>query len=85
MVEAGVDVVEVGLPYSDPVLDGPVIQQAVDRALAAGITPADVLRTVEAVARTGVPVAGHDLLEPDRAVRRGPRSPPTWPRPGERG
>jgi tryptophan synthase alpha chain len=56
MVEAGVDVVEVGLPYSDPVLDGPVIQAAVDRALAAGTTTADVLRTVEAVARTGVPV-----------------------------
>ena len=49
MVEAGVDAVEVGLPYSDPVIDGPVIQQAVDRALAAGTTPADVLRTVEAV------------------------------------
>ena len=56
MVEAGVDVVEVGLPYSDPVLDGPVIQQAVEQALAGGITPAGVLRTVEAVARTGVPV-----------------------------
>ena len=55
MVEAGVDVVEVGLPYSDPVIDGPVIQQAVDQALAAGTTPADVLRTVEAVTRTGVP------------------------------
>jgi tryptophan synthase alpha chain len=56
MVSAGVDAVEVGLPYSDPVIDGPVIQQAVDRALAAGTTPARVLRTVEAVARTGVPV-----------------------------
>jgi len=55
MVEAGVDVFEVGLPYSDPVIDGPVIQQAVDRALAAGTTPRDVLRTVEAVARMGVP------------------------------
>jgi tryptophan synthase alpha chain len=56
MVDAGVDVFEVGLPYSDPVIDGPVIQRAVDRALAAGTTPAMVLRTVEAVARTGVPV-----------------------------
>lgn len=56
MVEAGVDVVEVGLPYSDPVIDGPVIQQAVDRALAAGTTPREVLRTVGTVARTGVPV-----------------------------
>jgi tryptophan synthase alpha chain len=56
MVAAGVDIVEVGLPYSDPVIDGPVIQQAVDRALAAGTTPATVLRTVEAVAATGAPV-----------------------------
>ena len=56
MVSGGVDVVEVGLPYSDPVLDGPVIQTAVDRALAAGTTTAGVLRTVEAVARSGVPV-----------------------------
>jgi tryptophan synthase alpha chain len=56
MVASGVDVVEVGLPYSDPVLDGPVIQEAVDRALAAGTSTTDVLRTVEDVARTGVPV-----------------------------
>jgi tryptophan synthase alpha chain len=56
MVDGGVDVVEVGLPYSDPVLDGPVIQAAVDRALAAGTTTADVLRTVERVTRTGAPV-----------------------------
>lgn len=55
MVEAGVDVVEVGLPYSDPLMDGPVIQAAVDAALRAGTTTADVLRTVEAVAATGAP------------------------------
>ena len=47
MVDAGVDLVEVGLPYSDPLMDGPVIQQAVDAALRAGTTTADVLRTVE--------------------------------------
>ncbi|MGF7239076.1 MAG: tryptophan synthase subunit alpha [Frankia sp.] len=55
MVDAGVDVVEVGLPYSDPTMDGPVIQQAVDAALADGVRVTDVLRTVEAVAATGVP------------------------------
>ncbi|OHV56867.1 tryptophan synthase subunit alpha [Pseudofrankia sp. BMG5.36] len=55
MVEAGVDVVEVGLPYSDPTIDGPVIQEAVDAALRGGVTTADVLRTVEAVAETGAP------------------------------
>ncbi len=54
MVEGGVDVVEVGLPYSDPVLDGPTVAQAADIALRAGSTVANVLRTVEAVAATGV-------------------------------
>jgi tryptophan synthase alpha chain len=56
MVEAGVDLVEVGLPYSDPVMDGPVIQQAADRALAGGVRTADTLRTVEVVAAAGAPV-----------------------------
>ena len=55
MVEAGIDVIEVGLPYSDPLMDGPTIQQAVDAALRAGTTTSDVLRTVESVAATGVP------------------------------
>ena len=53
MVESGVDVVEIGLPYSDPLMDGPVIQAAADQALAQGTTVAGVLRTVEAVAATG--------------------------------
>lgn len=50
MVESGVDIVEVGLPYSDPVIDGPVIQQATGRALAAGFRVRDVFRVVEATA-----------------------------------
>jgi tryptophan synthase alpha chain len=56
MVEAGADVVEIGLPYSDPLMDGPVIQEATHRALAGGTRVADVLHTVQAVAATGVPV-----------------------------
>ena len=55
MVEGGVDAIEVGLPYSDPLLDGPTIQDAVDRALTAGVRTSDVLDTVRAVAATGVP------------------------------
>ncbi len=56
MAEAGADIVEIGLPYSDPLIDGPVIQEACRRALAAGTRVTDVLRTVRAVAATGVPV-----------------------------
>lgn len=55
MVEAGVDVVEVGLPYTDPLMDGPTIQAAVHAALVGGTSTADVLRTVQAAAATGAP------------------------------
>ena len=55
MVEAGCDVIEVGLPYSDPVMDGPTIQAAAQQALDRGVRTTDVLRTVEAVAATGTP------------------------------
>lgn len=54
LVDAGVDVVEVGVPYSDPVIDGPVNQAGMQVALENGTTVHDVLRTVEAVASTGV-------------------------------
>jgi tryptophan synthase alpha chain len=43
---AGVDVLEVGVPFSDPVADGPVIQRATERALAAGATLPKVLDLV---------------------------------------
>jgi tryptophan synthase alpha chain len=56
-VEGGADVMEIGVPYSDPGMDGPVIQQAVDVAVRAGVGMPDVLRAVEAVAAAGaVPV-----------------------------
>lgn len=55
MVDAGCDVIEIGLPYSDPVMDGPTIQAAAQAALEGGIRTTDVLRTVEAVAATGTP------------------------------
>ena len=55
MVDAGCDVIEVGLPYSDPVMDGPTVQAAAQQALEGGVRTADVIRTVEAVADTGTP------------------------------
>lgn len=55
LVDAGCDVIEVGLPYSDPVMDGPTIQAAAQSALDGGLRIADVFRTVEAVAATGTP------------------------------
>jgi tryptophan synthase alpha chain len=55
MARSGADIVEIGLPYSDPLMDGPVIQEAVHRALTRGVRVPDVLRTVEAVAGAGVP------------------------------
>lgn len=56
MVAGGADMIEIGLPYSDPLMDGPVIQEAVHRALLGGVHVTDVLRTVEAVAAAGAPV-----------------------------
>jgi tryptophan synthase alpha chain len=56
-VEGGADVVEVGVPYSDPGMDGPVIQQVVDVAVRAGVGLRDVFGAAEAVAAAGaVPV-----------------------------
>jgi tryptophan synthase alpha chain len=56
MHEAGCDVIEVELPYSDPVMDGPVIQKASDIALAAGVRTRDTLHIIESVAKAGAPV-----------------------------
>jgi tryptophan synthase alpha chain len=51
----GVDLVEVGLPYSDPMIDGPTNQRAGTRALERGVRTRDVFAAVEAVAGTGTP------------------------------
>lgn len=55
MVEGGVDVVEIGIPYSDPLMDGPVIQRAVEAALRTGTRPRDALTAAGAVAAAGAP------------------------------
>lgn len=55
MVEAGVDIVEIGVPYTDPLMDGPVIQHAADAALKGGTRLKDLFTAVRAVADTGAP------------------------------
>lgn len=53
IVEAGFDAVEIGVPYSDPVMDGPVIQDAAVRALAGGVRVRDTFTAVRAVSEAG--------------------------------
>jgi tryptophan synthase alpha chain len=57
LVDGGADVIELGLPYSDPVMDGVTIQRATEIALAGGVRTRDVLSTVEKIAAySDVPV-----------------------------
>ncbi|WP_375425188.1 tryptophan synthase subunit alpha [uncultured Friedmanniella sp.] len=51
----GVDLVEIGMPYSDPMMDGVTVQQAGTRALARGVRTRDAFAAAEAVAATGTP------------------------------
>jgi len=53
LVDNGVDIVEIGVPYSDPVMDGPVIQDAAARALEAGVRLKDVFTAVREVSEAG--------------------------------
>jgi tryptophan synthase alpha chain len=53
LVEGGCDLLEIGVPYSDPVMDGPTIQRAADTALRAGTRLRDVLSVVERVTAAG--------------------------------
>lgn len=57
LVDNGVDILEFGLPYSDPVMDGPVIQRATQTALATGFRVRDVFAAVEGVrSRVDAPI-----------------------------
>lgn len=57
MAEGGVDILELGIPYSDPVMDGPVIQEATETALANGFKLRQTFEAVKEVSeRTGIPV-----------------------------
>jgi len=49
LIDGGTDILELGVPFSDPVADGPVIQKADDRALAAGTTPSVIFEIVKEI------------------------------------
>ncbi|MBU3064172.1 tryptophan synthase subunit alpha [Nocardia sp. NEAU-G5] len=53
MVESGCDIIEVGVAYSDPVMDGPTIQAAAEQALRGGVRVRDVFTVVEAITKAG--------------------------------
>lgn len=56
VADAGADAVEIGIPFSDPVMDGPTIQEASSRALQLGVTPVDIVTALGRV-DAGVPLA----------------------------
>ncbi len=65
MAEAGADLIELGLPFSDPVAEGPVIQQADERALAAGATTDLVFESIARIRKTcQVPLAIMTYVNP---------------------
>ena len=57
LVEGGVDLLEIGVPFTDPIADGPVIQKAMNQALQEGTTPQKTLELIRKVReRTDVPI-----------------------------
>src|ERR1700676_3965383 len=53
LVESGCDIVEVGVPYSDPGMDGPTIARATETELSGGVRVRDTLAAVEAISQAG--------------------------------
>lgn len=49
LIEGGVNLLEIGVPFSDPVVDGPVIQRAMERSLRGGTTPYSVLKLISRI------------------------------------
>ncbi len=65
LAEAGADVIELGVPFSDPVADGPTIQRASERALRSGTTLAGVLELVRRIrSKSGVPLVLFSYFNP---------------------
>ncbi|MEP6943590.1 MAG: tryptophan synthase subunit alpha [Betaproteobacteria bacterium] len=70
LVKAGADIIELGVPFSDPMADGPVVQRASERALAQGVSLRDVLDVVAAFRKgdTSTPVVLMGYVNPIEAM-----------------
>lgn len=63
LADAGVDIIELGIPFSDPLADGRVNQESATRALAAGATPGGVLEMVSRIRqRSDIPLMGYSYM-----------------------
>lgn len=62
--EGGADIVEIGIPFSDPLADGPVLQKAATDALASGTKIRDILAATEKITRNSVPVVYLTYINP---------------------
>ena len=62
LADAGADVIEIGVPFSDPIADGPVIQRASQAALEGGTTPQSVLEEVPSL-DVGIPRENYPVLD----------------------
>lgn len=67
VVDAGADLFEIGIPFSDPLMDGPVVQRAADSALKAEVRPAVSIRTMESL-ELGVPFVYMTYVNPILAM-----------------
>jgi tryptophan synthase alpha chain len=67
VVDAGADMLEIGIPFSDPIMDGPVVQRASDVALKAEVRPPSVLRTLDGL-EVGVPFVLMTYVNPILAM-----------------
>src|ERR1700731_3112623 len=65
LAEAGADVIELGIPFSDPLADGPTIQRASERALKSGTTLAQIIALVREIRKTSeVPIVLFSYYNP---------------------
>ena len=69
LTESGCDLIEVGVPYSDPGMDGPTIATAAEVALRGGVRVRDTLTAVEAISARRRSCRRHDVLESGVALR----------------